>query len=124
NAGDRIGENAEHKARRKYRDSVGRQILSFFFTNFMAMRRDTQNLGLTLLFNVIFKPEADAPTWLKALQYTAMGLGFATGILPLWFAYSVAKNIVLNTAKVVGKLIPALAIDGVSELQKRIDDKL
>src|SRR5690606_9128358 len=59
NAGDRIGENAEHKARRKYRDSVGRQILSFFFTNFMAMRRDTQNLGLTLLFNVIFKPEAD-----------------------------------------------------------------
>lgn len=118
-------ETADHKKRRKYRNSWRRQLADFFFGNFTGMRNDTKkdDIGATMGKNMVWWPEADAPTWQRVIQFIGFGLGIVTLITPAWVLYSLVRNIVMNSAKVVFKFLPELAVRGFTELQKRIKDE-
>ncbi len=119
-------EDREHKKLRKYRNSFRRQIADFFLQNFTGMRNDTSenDIGWIILKNWLWIPEKGAPTGLKVVQYIGVVLGLLTGITLAWGLYSLVRNITMNTAKVVLKFLPQLAVNGFSELQKRIKDEL
>jgi len=118
-----IESNAHHKMR-TYRNSVRRQIADFFLAGYTGMRHDTgaDDVGMTLLKNLIGLPEAGAPRWMKIFQYVLMPLSIIIKLV--WIPLTIARNIIVNTAKVLLKLIPELTVSGLGELQKRIDEKL
>jgi hypothetical protein len=113
-----------HEKRRDYRNSIGLQVAAFFLKPFTGMRNDTSNVALTLLKNMVWWPEADAPTWQRILQFVGMTIGLVTLITPAYVLLSLVGSVLMNSLKIAAKFLPKLWVNGFDELRKRVKDRL